>query len=190
MKKQFLCFVFAIFMSCTPHQKKQNKTLQTNDFNFVVEQNLKWKALNSYVGKYSKDTDFFKNKLVRFELKKILDNDYEDYMEFVESAGYGIIDKVDDIIYTEVSVMHVNGYNSLLFINTKELEMHLFWMNGSIGDNENKIYGKKPIPERVKKIILDDLNTGWGHVAEFDFVENGLEINLLNPTANDNRKRD
>jgi hypothetical protein len=65
MKKQALYYVLAFFMSCTPHQKKQNKTLQTNDFNFVVEQNLKWKALNSYVGKYSKDTDFFKNELVK-----------------------------------------------------------------------------------------------------------------------------
>jgi hypothetical protein len=55
MKKHVLCYVLAsIIISCTPIQKQQNETLQANVYNLVDEQNLNWKALNPYAGKYSK----------------------------------------------------------------------------------------------------------------------------------------
>jgi hypothetical protein len=183
MKKQFLCYVIAFLMSCTPLPKKHNETLQANEHNLVDEQNLKWKALNAYVGKYSKDTDLFKNELIKDELKKILDDDYEEYMKFVRSAGYGI-EKIDNIICCDVSIMHVGGYNSLILINTEEREVYLFWLNSSVSEKDYKIYGKRPIPEAIKKIIVDDMNTGWGHVARFDFYNDSLLINVINPTAN------
>ncbi|HCY77676.1 MAG TPA: hypothetical protein DHV28_17325 [Ignavibacteriales bacterium] len=170
-------------------QKKQHETLQSNDVNIVDEQNLKWSELDAYVGKYSKDTGFFENDLVKTELKKILDDDFNAYMKFVETAGYGIIEKVDNIIYGDVSMMHVGGYNSLFLIDTKKREMYLFWMNGALRDKEYQIYGTRPIPETIKKIIEDDMNTGFGHVAKFYFKNDHLEINVINPTGNDIQRR-
>lgn len=178
MKKQFLFYVLAFIISCTPIQKKQNETLKANEHNLVVEQNLTWKALNAYVGKYSKDTDFFENALVKNELIKIMADDYKEYMKFVESAGYGIIEKVDNIIYGDVSFVHLGGYNSLFLIDTENCEMYLFWMNGTVREKDYKIYGTRPITEKIKKIIVDDMNTGWGHVARFDFYNDSLLINL------------
>jgi hypothetical protein len=184
MGKQALFYVLALFLSCSPPEKKQNETSQSTDYSFVVEQNLKWKALNAYVGKYSMDTDFFENELVKNELIKIMADDYKDYMKFVESAGYGMIEKVDNIIYCDISLEHAGGYNSLFFINTEEREMYLFWMNAAVHQKDYKIYGERPYPEAIKNIIENDMNTGWGHVAESVFVEDGLEINLLNPKSN------
>lgn len=174
MKKQALFYVFAFLISCIPFQKKQND----DGHNFVDEQNLNWRALNAYVGKYSKDTDFFKNELVKSQLKKILNDDYNAYLDFVESAGYGMIEKLDNIIYGDVSIMHVGGYNSLFFINLEERKMYLFWLNSTVIEKDYKIYGKRPIPDQIKKIIEDDMNMGFGHVARFDFYKDSLLINL------------
>lgn len=184
MKKQTLFYVLAFFLSCTTIQKKQNETLQATDYNFGVEQNLNWGLLNAYVGKYPKETDIFKNELVTNELKKILNDDYDAYLNFVESAGCGIVEKLDDIIYCDISMEHVGGHNSLFLIDTKEFEMYLFWLNGTVREKDYKIYGKRPIPILIKKIIVDDLNTGWGHVARFEFHYDSLLINVVNPKSN------
>jgi len=184
MGKRALFYVLTFFLSCTSVQKKQNETLQTTDYNFVDEQNLNWKAVNAYVGKYSRETDFFENEIVKTELKKILDDDFNSYMKFVESAGCGIVEKLDEIIYCDVSMEHVGGYNSMILINTVERKMYLFWLNEVLWNKEYKIYGDRPYPKAIKNIIENDMNTGWGHVAEFDFVKDCLEINLLNPKSN------
>lgn len=177
MGKQVLFYVFVLLLSCTSVHKKQNETLKANEHNLVDEQNLTWKALNSYVGKYSKDTDFFKNDLVENQLKMILADDYEDYMKFVESAGCGVVEKIDNIIYGDVSMMHVGGCNSLFLIDTEERDMYIFWLTKTVREKDYQIYGKRPIPETVKKIIVDDMNTGWGHVATFVFHRDSLAIN-------------
>ncbi|KAF0238492.1 MAG: hypothetical protein FD181_995 [Prolixibacteraceae bacterium] len=184
MKKQGLFYVFVFLMSCTSLEKKQNETLKANEHNLVVEQNLKWKALKAYVGKYSKETNFFENELVKNELIKIMADDYNAYMRFVESAGCGIVEKLDDIIYCDISLEHVGGYNSMILINTVERKMYLFWLNGTVREKDYKIYGDRPYPKAIKDIIENDMNIGWGHVAESVFVEDGLEINLLNPKSN------
>ena len=183
MKKQALYYVFALLISCTPIQKKQNETLKANEHNLVDEQNLKWRELEDFVGESSKEADIFKNDLVKNELKKILVDDYEEYMKFVRSAGYGI-EKIDNIICCDVSIMHVGGYNSLILINTEEREVYLFWLKSSVSDKDYKIYGKRPIPEAIKKIIVDDMNSGWAHVAVFKFHSDTLEITLINPKSN------
>lgn len=184
MGKRALFYVLTFFLSCTSVQKKQIETLHANDNNIVDEQNIKWRALNPYAGKYSRGTGFFENDLVKTELKKILNDDYNSYMKFVESAGYGMIEKVDGIIYCDISLEHVGGYNSMILTNTEEREMYLFWMNGTVQEKDYKIYGTRPIPTQVKKIIEDDMNTGWGHVAYFKFSNDSLEITVINPTAN------
>lgn len=171
-------------------QKKQHETLQSNDVNIVDEQNLKWSELDAYVGKYSKDTGFFENDLVKTELKKILDDDFNAYMKFVETAGSGIVEKLDDIFYCDISLEHIGGYNSLFLIDTEKREMYLFWMNAAVRQKYYKIYGERPYPEAIKNIIENDMNTGWGHFASFKFSNDCLEINVISPTANDNRKRD
>ncbi len=189
MKKQFLCIVIALLISCTPPEKKRNETFQSTDYNFVNEQDLNWKALNAYVGKYSKETDFFKNALVKSQLKKILNDDYNAYLDFFESAGYGIIEKVDNIIYGDISLEHIGGYNSMILINTVERKMYLFWLYGTVREKDYKIYGERPYPEAIKKIIEDDMNTGFDHVARFEFHKDSLLINVINPTANYNQLR-
>ena len=182
MKIQFFCYVFAFFMNSTPLEKKQNET----GYNFDNKQNLKWRELDAFVGSYSKDTGFIDNELVENQLKKILGDDYNSYMRFVKSAGSGIVEKLDDIIYCDISLEHISGYNSLILINMKEREMYLFWMNGTVRDKNFKIYGKRPIPLQIKKIIEDDMNTGWGHVARFEFKNDSLLINLkLNSIEDD-----
>lgn len=180
MKIQFFCYVFAFFMNCTPLEKKQNET----GYNFDNKQNLKWKKLNAFVGSYSKDTGFIDNEIVENQLKKIMGDDYNSYMRFVESAGSGIVEKLDDIIYCDISLEHIGGYNSLILINADERKMYLFWLNGTVREKEYKIYGKRPIPINVKKIIEDDMNTGWAHVAVFRFHSDSLEINAINPKSN------
>lgn len=190
MKKQFFCCVFAFIISCTQPQKKQNETLKTIEHIVVDDQIIKWRELDAFVGSYSKDTVFFENDLVKTELKKILNDDYNGYLDFVESAGYGMIEKLDNIIYCDISLEHVGGYNSLFLIDTEKREMYLFWMNAAVRQKEYKIYGERPYPEAIKNIIENDMNTGWGHFASFKFSNDCLEINVINPTANDNRKRD
>lgn len=177
MKKQFFCCAFALIISCTQPQKKENETLKANEHNLVDEQIIKWRALNAYVGKYSKDTDFFENEFVKNELIKIMADDFKNYMKFVETAGYGIIEKVDNIIYCEVSMEHVGGFNSLLLIDTEKGQMYLFLLNGTVSEKDYKIYGKRPFPEAIKKIIENDMNTGWGHVAMSVWIKDSLLIN-------------
>ena len=137
-----------------------------------------WNGLKKYIGTYSKNTDFFKNQIIKTEFKKILSNDYKNYQDFLYLAGCGEIEFKYGLMYGDVSQLHVGGYSSLFFINIKEKKMYLFWLTGTVGDKQFKIYGDKPTPANVLNLIEEEMNTSWGHVAKFKVKGDSIDIHL------------
>lgn len=135
-----------------------------------------WQDLKKYIGKYSKGTDFFKNPIVKNELKRILVSDYKLYQEHIAFSGCGEISYKYGLIYGDVSQLHVGGYSSLFFINIKDKKMYLFWLKETVRAKKYKIYGDKPIPSNVLNIIEEEMNIGWGHVATFKVKGDSIVI--------------
>ncbi len=143
-------------------------------------QTTSWNDLKKYIGTYSKQTDFFRNPLIKNELKKILGEDYKSYQSFVSSAGCGEVEFKYGLIYGDVSQESVGGYNSLFFINIKSEKIYLFWLTERVWDKKYKIYGDKPTPANVLNLITEDMNIGWGHVATFKAEGDSINIHLNN----------
>lgn len=134
--------------------------------------------LKKYIGKYPKQTKFFNEPLVKSELKKILQNDYQQYLRHVGFSGCGPFMLKETFLYADVSQLHVGGYSSLVFVDLKERRFYLFWLKGQVAEKKYQIYGEIPIPGAILKAIVEEMNQSWGHVAEFEIKDNGIAINV------------
>jgi hypothetical protein len=143
--------------------------------NEIEQENI---DLKKYIGTYTKQTDLFDSKIVNNELRRILGSEYYNYKDFVSNSACGQIVRKDDLIYGDISIMSVGGYESIFFINLNDKKMHLFWLNDDIDSNDYKIYGDKPIPGIVYNIILEEMNTKWGHRAKFTLVNDKITVNF------------
>ena len=84
----------------------------------------------------------------------------------------------DGVLYADLSQLHVGGYSSLVFVDINHHKMYLFWLKGTVSDKDYRIYGDRPIPETVSRVIEKELNTSWGHVAEFKVTGDNVIISL------------
>ena len=140
-----------------------------------------YNSLKKYIGKYPKQTKFFDEPLVKSELKRILGKDYQQYRQHVGFSGCGPFILKDNLLYADVSQLHVGGYSSLVFADLKERRFFLFWLKGQVAAKEYQIYGDKPIPEPILGIIVEEMNQSWGHVAEFAIKDNTIAIGIRKP---------
>lgn len=115
---------------------------------------------------------------VRDGLKGILGKDYKAYLEFLAFSGCGPIESTADLLSVDLSQLHVGGYDSILFVNIVSKDVHLFWLNGTVGEKNYKIYGRHPVPSEIMKMIVDNMNSGWGHVANFTAVGDSIAIEM------------
>jgi hypothetical protein len=180
MKKITLSFFIPILLAGC--QLKQSETLSSPQQIDTIDTGVytgDWSTLNSYLkSDYLKGTDFFKNPIVVNELKRILVNDYESFCKHVLYSDLIYMNKQDNLIYLEVIQLHSGGYDSMIFIDIQKRKFTLFWLPGTVSAKTNKIYGERPIPENILKIIVNNMNEGWGHVAKFSVDSDSLKIEL------------
>ena len=74
----------------------------------------------------------------------------------------------------DVSQLHVGGYTSFIIVNPKSAGLWVFWLPGMVKEQKWKLYGRQPVPSEIPKVIVDELNTIWGHVASFSWREGAL----------------
>ena len=189
MKKIILILIiFSLTLSCSELKEKETKTyIKTNnidssyttDSKTEIEMNRNdFEELKKYIGKYPKQSDFFKNPLIINRLKKILKSDYSNYMEHVSISGCGEMSYKYRLIYGDISQLHVGGYSSIVFIDIDNERLFLFWLYETIKDKRYSIYGDKPTPENVLNLIEQEMNIVWGHVAKFFIKADSINIEL------------
>ena len=137
-----------------------------------------WVSLKKYIGTFPTENDFFKNPIIVNELKRILGNDYKSYCDHVSLSGCGSMVNENNLIYGNISQDHVGGYDSQIYIDIQNKKIYLFWLSSIVRDKTYKIYGDRPIPNEILKLIVDDMNEGWGHVASFSFYLDSIKIDL------------
>jgi hypothetical protein len=130
------------------------------------------------VGTYPSHNDFLKNKLVNNELKSILKGEYSSYLEFLDLAGCGAIELKEGILVSDNSQLYVGGYSSIILIDLANKKTYLFWLKSDVGEKDVQIYGERPIPTSIIKIIEDSMNSTWGHIASFKFSADSIQIKL------------
>jgi hypothetical protein len=131
-------------------------------------------ALAGHVGEYPCSTGLFGAPAVQTALRSILADDYGAYLEHVELSGCGAIAWRGSSLLMDISQLHVGGYSSLIVVNPKTSKVWLFWLPGTVGERKWKMYGPQPVPAEVSKAVVDDLNSGWGHVASFSWRDGVL----------------
>lgn len=149
---------------------------------YTDDENQDWNDTDKYIGKYSRETDFFENPVIENELLRILGNDYESYMEHVSMSGCGEICNRYGLIYGSVSQMNIGGYSSLFFIDTSTRKMYLFWLKEAVLDKKYTIFGDKPVPADILSIIEQEMNVTWGHVANFSVLDGKILIEINKDT--------
>ena len=181
MIKVYIFLTVILLTGCTTNESKRviDKTNVPATKDTSVLQNTKtsnWTDLKRYIGTYSKDTNFFQNPIIKTELKRILGADWNSYQKHLALSGCGEIEYKYGLMYGDVSQLHVGGFNSLFFVDVKDEKMYLFWLNGTVGGKDYKIYGDKPIPASVLNLITQEMNIGWGHVATFTAKRDSIDI--------------
>jgi hypothetical protein len=131
-------------------------------------------TLARHVGEYPCATGLFGARALQAALRAVLGDDYGAYLEHVQFSGCGAIAWQGPFLLMDVSQLHVGGYSSFILVNPKTSEMWLFWLPGTVSEKKWKMYGRKPVPDDVSKIVVDQLNSTWGHVARFSWREGSL----------------
>lgn len=134
--------------------------------------------LSQHVGEYPCSNGITSSRVFRSALKSTLKLDYQSYLEFLQFAGCGQIEKHDDYLLMDLSQEHVGGYGSLVFVHIPDNKVHLFWLKERVWDKKWQIYGERPIPPPILRLIEANMNEGWGHVATFTFEGEQLQIDL------------
>jgi hypothetical protein len=85
----------------------------------------------------------------------------------------------DGFVFADVSQLHVGGYTSFIFVRPIDGTTYVFWLKSAVRDKDWQLYGPRPVPESVLRTVETELNTEWGHVAQFRLDGQNLII-LLN----------
>jgi len=131
-------------------------------------------SLAGHVGEYPCGTGLLGASTLQTALRSVLADDYGAFLEHLKFSGCGAIEWRGPLLLMDVSQLHVGGYSSLVMVNPKTSKVWLFWLPGTVGDKKWKMYGPRPVPEEVLKLVVDDLNSGWGHVASFSWRDGEL----------------
>jgi hypothetical protein len=182
MNRIYIYLTIILLTSCSPNDSK--KTIDKTSTTAITDTSILqptiktpgWKELKGYIGSYSKDTDFFKNPIIATELKRILGADWMSYQDHFALSGCGEIEYRYGLMYGDVSQLHVGGYTSLFFVDINDKKMYLFWLKGTVGRKDYKIYGDNPIPASVLNLIEQEMNITWGHVATFIIKGDSIDI--------------
>jgi hypothetical protein len=134
--------------------------------------------LEKYVGTYPCSNGILKDPVLLNALKSILGRDYRAYREHMQFSGCGAIERRDDFLLMDVSQLHVGGYSSLIFVRINDGKLFLFWLKSTVSEKQWQFYGQKPLPETVKRNVEIEMNSEWGHVAQFKMRGEILDIEL------------
>jgi hypothetical protein len=181
MIKAYIFLAIILLMGCTTNDSKKvvdkpNVPAAKDTSMLHNTKTSNWTDLKRYVGTYSKDTNFFQNPVIKTELKRILSTDWKSYQKHFALSGCGEIEYKYGLMYGDISQLHVGGFSSLFFVDVEDKKMYLFWLDGTVGGKDYKIYGDKPIPASVLNLIAQEMNIGWGHVANFVVKSDSIDI--------------
>lgn len=170
-------FAIIVLTSCGLKQSdSSSNSNRTDSLKIETVQSNDWLTLKRYIGTFPKETDFFNNPIVIKELKRILGSNYKLYLDHVSLSGCCSMISKDNLIVGDISQLHVGGYSSMIFIDIANRKMYLFWLSSTVSDKIYKIYGDRPIPKTILQLIVDNMNEGWGHVANFTIDSDSIKI--------------
>jgi hypothetical protein len=137
------------------------------------------REIGRFLGTYPCENGLLNSPSVTTALKTTLGSDYPAYRQHVASSGCGALEMRDGFVFADVSQLHVGGYTSFIFVHPIDGTTYVFWLKSAVWDKDWQLYGPRPVPESVLRTVETELNTGWGHVAQFRFDGQNLII-LLN----------
>lgn len=135
-------------------------------------------ALSRHVGEYPCSTGLLGAPVLQSAIREILADDYGAYLEHIDVAGCGAIARRGGWFLLDVSQTHVGGDTSMILVNPATSKVWLFWMPASVSAKKWKLNSGSQVPTEVSSIVVDELNTGWGHVANFAWIDGQLVIRL------------
>jgi hypothetical protein len=136
------------------------------------------REIGGFLGSYPCENGLLNSPALVSALKKTLRSDYQAYRQHIAFSGCGPLELRDGYIFADVSQLHVGGYTSFIFIHSNDATTYVFWLKGTVRDKEWELYGPKPVPDAVLHTVEAELNTGWGHVAQFRFDGQNMVITL------------
>ncbi|QYY37099.1 hypothetical protein [Ruficoccus sp. ZRK36] len=138
--------------------------------------------IRSQVGKFCvpQRCYFFHSTCIRAELKRILGDDFEEYLRHLAHSGSSMLTLEGDTVSVDVSQLHVGGFTSLLYFDLQKETIVLFWMRAGVLEQDHAVYGDKPVRADILDSMVSSLNSTWGHVAEFS--RDGQEISIIKTT--------
>ena len=136
------------------------------------------REIGRFLGTYPCANGLLSSPALTSALKTTLGSDYQTYRQHVALSGCGAMVVRDGFVFADVSQLHVGGYTSYIFVRPTDGAMWVFWLKSAVWDKNWELYGPRPIPESLLHTTEVELNTGWGHVAEFRFDRENLVIKL------------
>ncbi|MEI8284672.1 MAG: hypothetical protein WCG52_06730 [bacterium] len=146
---------------------------------------LKSKVIESFddaksqVGKYpTNDGPFLKSPCLVKEFKRILGDDYDDYVNrFLSTCATYQIKSKGNAVYVEKSEAHVGVFGmSFILLDLKTNRMQLVWLRSGWEEHDTRTYGDMPLTDEAKNMILETYKESWGHVVEASFDKDLLRL--------------
>jgi hypothetical protein len=134
--------------------------------------------IGKFLGAFPCENGLINSPALRSVLKRALDTDYREYENFSSLAGCGRLERRDQYVFADISQLHVGGYTSYIFVRPRDGTTYVFLLNSTVSEKHWTLYGPKPVPDIVLQTVGAELNGAWGHVANFQFVGQNLQIHL------------
>jgi hypothetical protein len=130
--------------------------------------------LSKHIGEYPCRSGLLDDAVLQRALREVLADDYGAFLEHMRISGCGAVAWRGSSLLLDISELHVGGYTSFIMVNPQSAGIWVFWLPGTVKEQNWKLYGQRPIPTEISKVIVDELNSIWGHVASFSWREGVL----------------
>ena len=133
----------------------------------------------SQVGKYpTNDGPFLKSPCLVKEFKRILGDDYDDYVNrFLSTCATYQIKSKGNTVCVEKSEAHVGVFGmSFILLDLKTNRMQLVWLRSGWEEHDIKTFGDLPLADEAKSLILETYDASWSHVVDASFEKDELRL--------------
>ena len=130
--------------------------------------------ISKHIGEYPCRSGLLDDAVLQRALREVLADDYGAFVEHVKISGCGAVAWRGSSLLLDVSQLHVGGYTSFIMVDPQSAGIWVFWLPGTVKEQKWKLYGRRPIRAQISGVVVDELNSIWGHAASFSWREGVL----------------
>lgn len=140
--------------------------------------------LPAHLGEYPCRNGLLESPVLRTALQDVLANEYEDYLEYVRRSGCSPIAKRGSWILLDVSQVYhrEGGGTSFILVDPQSARVYVLWLPWHYNLREAKVYGPRPVPRDLSRIIVDELNSSRGDGESFSWRDGAVQLGPRNVT--------